>query len=538
MNMSRLGAACAVHRESIMKTVRLLPLRLRRGTAVGVLAAALPALTACVHAQTADPAYAPGYDPAYDSGAVQKGVDPAAANVAPMTATQEAPPPLPVYQQPAVPGDGYMWVPGYWARNVYGFYWVPGAWVIAPYTGALWTPGYWAFDGGWYRWHPGYWGPHVGFYGGINYGFGYLGFGYVGGYWNNSRFYYNRSITTVNVTRVKYVYERRVDVRDYDRNRISYHGGPRGIQRGPSPQELAARNEQHRPPTRAQHDHAIWAGNDRGQRFGHGNAPGRMVDDRAIGGPRDGKRWDDPRPGNDRNDRNDRGPGRPDDGQRPGNNRPGQDWTNNPSQQWTNNAANPSGNRPQNGRPDGGQNGNRPNPGRPDAGQAQPGRPDQTAPRPNPGRPDNGQLQPTRPDQAAPRPNPGRPDGGQLQQGRPPQGNSVGTGGNGRPDAGRPQQNRPDTARPEGNRPGNGFGGQQPRPQPQAAPAPRPQAERTQPRESRPAPQQQSRPAQQESRPAPQREARQAPAGGGERHGGGNGGNGGGRGGDRGDRGN
>ena len=41
--------------------------------------------------------------------------------------------------------------------------------------------------------HEGYWGPHVGFYGGIDYGFGYTGAGYAGGYWNNGAFYYNRS---------------------------------------------------------------------------------------------------------------------------------------------------------------------------------------------------------------------------------------------------------------------------------------------------------------------------------------------------------
>ena len=73
-----------------------------------------------------------------------------------------------------------------------GYYWVPGAWVEAPYMGALWTPGYWGFYGGRYLFYPGYWGLHIGFYGGINYGFGYVGFGYEGGYWNSGRFFYNR----------------------------------------------------------------------------------------------------------------------------------------------------------------------------------------------------------------------------------------------------------------------------------------------------------------------------------------------------------
>jgi hypothetical protein len=36
-----------------------------------------------------------------------------------------APPVLPVYVQPACPGDGYIWTPGYWAYGPDGYYWVP-----------------------------------------------------------------------------------------------------------------------------------------------------------------------------------------------------------------------------------------------------------------------------------------------------------------------------------------------------------------------------------------------------------------------------
>ena len=46
--------------------------------------------------------------------------------------------------------------------------------------------------------HRGFWGPHIGFYGGINYGFGYTGVGYHGGYWRGNNFYYNRSVNRVN----------------------------------------------------------------------------------------------------------------------------------------------------------------------------------------------------------------------------------------------------------------------------------------------------------------------------------------------------
>ena len=96
-----------------------------------------------------------------------------------------------------------MWTPGYWAWGPGGYYWVPGAWVEAPYMGALWTPGYWGFYGGRYMFYPGHWGLHIGFYGGINYGFGYVGFGYEGGYWNSGHFFYNRvynNITSASCT--------------------------------------------------------------------------------------------------------------------------------------------------------------------------------------------------------------------------------------------------------------------------------------------------------------------------------------------------
>jgi WXXGXW repeat (2 copies) len=93
-----------------------------------------------------------------------------------------APPPLPVYDQPPIPAPGYMWVPGYWAWSEgAGYYWVPGTWILPPKTGLLWTPGYWESEEGVYVFHVGYWGPHIGFYGGVDYGFGYDGVGYEGG---------------------------------------------------------------------------------------------------------------------------------------------------------------------------------------------------------------------------------------------------------------------------------------------------------------------------------------------------------------------
>lgn len=166
------------------------------------------------------------------------------------------PPALPVYAQPVCPGPGFFWTPGYWAwSDDDGYYWVPGTWVVAP-VGMLWTPGYWAFSGGFYGWHPGYWGRHVGFYGGINYGFGYGGVGFAGGEWRGGAFYYNRSVTNVNVTNVRNVYNRTVMVNN--RRNVSYNGGPGGIGARPTRHEQAFAREPHTAALAAQsqHEHA------------------------------------------------------------------------------------------------------------------------------------------------------------------------------------------------------------------------------------------------------------------------------------------
>jgi len=69
-----------------------------------------------------------------------------------------APPLLPIYEQPLIPGPGYVWTPGYWAYGSYGYYWVPGTWLLPPTIGFLWTPPWWGWSDGGYLWHGGYWG--------------------------------------------------------------------------------------------------------------------------------------------------------------------------------------------------------------------------------------------------------------------------------------------------------------------------------------------------------------------------------------------
>jgi hypothetical protein len=168
-----------------------------------------------------------------------------------------------------------MWVPGYWAYDYdsEGYYWVPGAWVPAPYEGALWTPPYWGWDNGFYAFHAGYWGPMVGYYGGVNYGFGYMGVGFVGGEWHEHHFFYNTAIVNVNRTYIHNTYINNTIVREntiVNNNHIAYNGGPRGIQHMPTPEERNAMQMPHSSPTRFQDLHTQDARSDR-QNFFNAN---------------------------------------------------------------------------------------------------------------------------------------------------------------------------------------------------------------------------------------------------------------------------
>ncbi len=191
-----------------------------------------------------------------------------------------APPVLPVYVQPPLPAPGYIWTPGYWAYGDAGYYWVPGVWMAPPRVGVLWTPGYWGFAGGFYAWHPGYWGPHVGFYGGVNYGFGYGGIGFFGGEWRGGAFAYNRAVANFGSVHVTSVYEDRTVIQQntiVNNNHVSYNGGG-GISARPTPMEMQAEHENHLQPTSNQLQHENFAAQDRSQlaSVNHGR-PGTMA---------------------------------------------------------------------------------------------------------------------------------------------------------------------------------------------------------------------------------------------------------------------
>ncbi len=193
----------------------------------------------------------------------------------------DPPPPLPDYSQPPCPGDNYIWTPGYWSYADAGYYWVPGAWVLAPYVGALWTPSWWGYDNGAYRWHAGYWAPHIGYYGGIDYGFGYTGRGYYGAYWNNGSLNYNRAVTNVNTAVVHNVYDHSVP--NNRANRVSYNGGRGGVDARPTAQELAVVHEARTPAVGAQIQQERQASTDRAQfaKTGGGH-PASLVASRPL----------------------------------------------------------------------------------------------------------------------------------------------------------------------------------------------------------------------------------------------------------------
>jgi hypothetical protein len=186
-----------------------------------------------------------------------------------------APPPLPYYDQPSAPGYGYIWTPGYWAWDDYAgdYYWVPGTWVLPPRIGLLWTPPWWGWNDGAYVFNAGYWGPTVGFYGGINYGFGYTGFGYEGGYWRDNQFFYNRTVNNINNVNITNVYNRPINtVNNF--NRVSFNG-PGGVQARPTNAQLYAARAPHLAPTSAQQQHFQLARNQPDLRAGanHGAPP-------------------------------------------------------------------------------------------------------------------------------------------------------------------------------------------------------------------------------------------------------------------------
>jgi hypothetical protein len=173
----------------------------------------------------------------------------------------KAPPPLPVYDQPPIPAPGYLWVPGYWAWSEGGgYYWVPGTWILPPKAGLVWTPEYWGSEEGVYVFHVGYWGSHIGFYGGVDYGFGYDGIGYQAGYWKDGRFLYNNAVNNITNVSMTNVYSKPVAIER--RSNASFNGGKDGTTAKATSAQLAAEWENHIAATSEQRRHAEAASKD------------------------------------------------------------------------------------------------------------------------------------------------------------------------------------------------------------------------------------------------------------------------------------
>jgi hypothetical protein len=164
-----------------------------------------------------------------------------------------APPAIPVYDQPPLPAAGYLWTPGYWAWDGMDYYWVPGTWVQPPSSEMLWTPGYWGWRGGQYAWNAGYWGPEVGFYGGIDYGFGYGGSGYLGGYWHGGAFFYNRSVANFGHVNIVNVYS--APAPHWGSSHVSFNGGEGGMRAQPTAHDRIVMSQHHVGLTAQQQDH-------------------------------------------------------------------------------------------------------------------------------------------------------------------------------------------------------------------------------------------------------------------------------------------
>ena len=105
-------------------------------------------------------------------------------------------------------------------------------------------------------------GPHIGFYGGVNYGFGYVGVGYEGGHWENGAFAYNRTVNNFGSVAITNVYEKTVVV-EPGASRVSFNGGSGGTTARPTLEEEAAARERHVAAAPAQFQHERNASSDK-----------------------------------------------------------------------------------------------------------------------------------------------------------------------------------------------------------------------------------------------------------------------------------
>jgi len=188
----------------------------------------------CAFAQNAgaaDPDFPPNFPP---SGyrPLPPHFQPRRVFAADMDKVNIAPPSLPSYEQPTIP------------------------------AGLLWTPPYWSRVEGGYAFHAGYWAGEVGFYGGIDYGYGYSGDGYQGGRWENGAFFYNRAVNNLGSLGIANVYDQAMTADD-NAVRVSFNGGRRGTAARPTRHQEALASARHVGTTAEQQKHFELAAIDR-----------------------------------------------------------------------------------------------------------------------------------------------------------------------------------------------------------------------------------------------------------------------------------
>jgi hypothetical protein len=126
----------------------------------------------------------------------------------------------------------------------------------------------------------------VGYYGGVNYGFGYGGIGFAGGEWRHGAFAYNTAVMHVDERIVHTTYvDRTVVERGYVArdSHVAYSGGPGGIRHAPNAQEQTFAHEQHVAPTAYQTQHMNSAQADRTSYVkNNGGHPANLVASRPL----------------------------------------------------------------------------------------------------------------------------------------------------------------------------------------------------------------------------------------------------------------
>jgi hypothetical protein len=100
----------------------------------------------------------------------------------------------------------------------------------------------------------------VRFYGGVDYGFGYDGIGYEGGYWKDGGFFYNSAVNNLANVAVTNIYRKAVAMNRT--SNASFNGGAGGTTAKATPEQLVAQWEHHVAATPEQTRHAEAASKD------------------------------------------------------------------------------------------------------------------------------------------------------------------------------------------------------------------------------------------------------------------------------------